>query len=136
MKKVILLAIMLISVLQADKLGTIKTSGFLFKDSLSVYSFEDPDIKGIVCYVTEPIKSLSLEDPSDSAISCRKVSKISGTIRSKKRVFKNKKNLFFKTMYVDRIYDKKHNALLYVSYTKKLTGKNASNSISAVVLNN
>ena len=33
-------------------------------------------------------------------------------------------------MYVDRIYDKKRNVLVYVSYTEKLSGDNANNSIS------
>ncbi|MBL4693366.1 MAG: CreA family protein [Magnetovibrio sp.] len=50
-------------------------------------------------------------------------------------VFRQSKNiLFFKTMHVDRFYDKARNVLVYISYTSKLTGKNASHSISVVPL--
>jgi len=132
MSKIILIISLLVSAIFADKLSTISTSGILFKDKLEVHSFEDPDIKGVVCYVTVPKRSLSFEDPTDSAISCRQVSPISGNIKSRSHIFKQSKNWFVKSMYVNRIYDKKHNVLIYVSYTNKLSGDNANNSISVV----
>ena len=60
----------------------------LFKDSLEIHVFDDPQIKGISCYVTSPKRSLSFEDQTDSSISCRKVSAISGSLTSKRKIFK------------------------------------------------
>ena len=34
----------------------------------------------------------------------------------------------------NRIYDKKRNVLIYASYTSKLSGDNANNSVSVVVI--
>ncbi len=120
---------------EAEKLATIKTSGILFKDTLEVLAFDDPDIKGATCFVTMPKRALSIEDQTDTSISCRKVSEIKGNISSKQKIFKNKKSWFFKSMYVDRIFDKKRNVIIYVSYTKKMSGDNANNSISVISLN-
>lgn len=120
------------STLSAEKIGEIKTSGIVFKDKLEILAFNDPGIKGVTCYVTSPKKSLSFEDPTDASISCRKTGEIKGVMRSGKRIFKNSKGLFVKSLYVDRIYDYKRKVLVYVSYTGKLSGTNANNSISVV----
>ena len=126
------------SISHAETIGIIKTSGIFIKDSLEVLAFDDPTIKGITCYVTAPQKALSFTDPSNSSISCRKVGKVEGFVgdlpQSTRNIFSRSKNLFFKKLSVDRIYDAKRHVLVYVSYTKKLTGDNASNSVSVVVL--
>jgi len=119
----------------AEVLAKIKTSGMIFKDTLEVLAFDDPDITGATCFVTLPKRALSLEDQSDTSISCRKVGEITGKISSREKIFRNRKSVFFKSMYVDRIFDEKRNVLVYVSYTKKLSGDNASNSISVIPLN-
>jgi len=119
----------------AEKIGTIATSGWIIKDTLEVHAFNDTDIEGVTCYVTLPKRTLSIEDQTDTSISCRKVGKVSGDISSSARIFKNKKSWFMKSLYIDRIYDRKRNVLVYVSYTAKLSGDNANNSVSVVALN-
>lgn len=119
----------------AEELAVIKTSGIFIKDKLVVLAFDDPDIKGITCYVTSPKRALSFTDQTDASISCRQIKKqIQGKLASRQKIFKQKKNLFFKSMFIDRIYDKNRHVLIYVSYTKKTSGDNANNSISVVPL--
>lgn len=140
MKKIIMIVVFLVLssgayfTVMAERLALIETSGMIFKDKLEVLAFDDPDIKGVTCFITMPKRSLSFEDQTNTSISCRKISKISGLVGSKKKIFRGNKSLFFKSMYVDRVYDKKRSSLLYVSYTEKLSGDNASNSISVVTL--
>lgn len=116
----------------ADKLYEVKTSGIMIKDSLEVHVMDDPTIDGITCYYTLPKRSLSFEDQTNTSISCRQVGRINGNLTSKKNVMSASKSWFFKSLKMDRIYDKKRNVLIYVTYTKKLAGDNASNSISVV----
>ena len=133
--KLFLSFLMLLGTLSyGKKIGEIKTSGLLFKDRLEVHVFKDPDIKGVVCYITTPKRALSFVDQTDSSISCRKVAKINGKLYSRKRIFKKSKSWLFKSLYVDRIFDRDNNVLVYVSYTSKLSGDNANNSISVVAL--
>jgi len=133
MSKIILVVLLLVSAAMADKLAVIATSGLIFKDKLEILSFEDPDIRGVVCYVTLPKRAMAFEDPTDTAISCSRVSEISGEISSRSHIFKQSKDWFDKNMYVDRIYDKKHNVLVYVSYTKKISGDKSANSGISVI---
>ena len=137
MKKIILTIICLfVTTVYAERITVIETSGLLFKDTLEVHAFDDPTIGGITCYVTTPKKSLSFADPTNVSISCRKFKNIDmSTVSSKERIYKKSKNVFVKSLYVNRIYDRTRNVLIYVAYTDKLTGSNASNSISVVVLN-
>lgn len=129
-------ALMLSASAMAEKIGEVKTSGMFVKDSISIHSFSDPTIKGVACHVTAVNKALSLNDPTDSSIACRQVSKsIQGDYeKPKKNLFSKKKNLFFKKMQVDRFYDRTNNTLVYIAYTKKMSGENASHSISTVPL--
>jgi len=78
---------------------------------------------------------MSFEDQTNSSISCRQVGTISGTLTSAKSVFSAKKGAWFKSFRVDRFYDKSRNVMVYLAYTKKLSGDNASHSISVVPLN-
>lgn len=119
----------------AEEIGSSKTSGMLFKDTLTVHAEDDPDFENVVCYTTDvEIGGPNLENPSSSSIACRLVGKFKGTPSSKRKVFSRTKNPFFKRLVVDRFYDAKRNVLVYLSYTKKLSGTNASHSISVVPL--
>lgn len=119
----------------AEMIARVETSGMFFKDHLEIHAFNDPTIKGISCYVTMPKRSLSFEDQSNSSISCRQVGTISGNLTAAKSVFTGSKGAFFKSFRVDRFYDKARNVMVYLAYTKKLSGDNASHSISVVPLN-
>ena len=122
------------SLAQAETLGEVETSGLLFKDSLTIEAFDDPTLQGVTCYTTVHNKALSFEDSSSTSLSCRKTGKISGPLTDKSSVFSRNKNLFFKKTVVDRFWDSKRRVLVYIAYTTKMTGSNASNSISVVVV--
>jgi len=115
-----------------DVIGKVETSGWVFKDTIEITAFDDPTIKGIACYVTQPARTLSLEDPSNSSIACRQVGPISGDLKASPNLFSASKNLFFKAMRVDRFFDAKRNVLVYISYTTKTSGDNHSHSVSVV----
>ena len=124
------------SMLSGKMIGKVETSGLMFKDKIEIYSFSDPTINGVVCHITMPKRSMSFEDQTNSSISCRQSSSsVTGKFNVDARnLFKGNKGLFFKSMTVDRFYDKENNSLVYISYTKKLSGDNASHSISTVPL--
>ncbi|MCL6269863.1 CreA family protein [Sansalvadorimonas sp. 2012CJ34-2] len=120
----------------AAKIGTVETSGILFKDTITIESFNDPTIDGVACHVTSPDRALSFEDQTNASIACRQVKKtITGDFQKPaKNIFRKAKSFFFKTMTVDRFYDQENDTLVYIAYTKKLKGDNASHSISTVPL--
>jgi len=120
---------------QAEVIGSSKSSGFIFKDTITVHAEDDPDFKGVVCYTTDvEIGGPNLTNPSDSSIACRLVGRFAGVPSSRRAVFKRSKNPFFKRLVVDRFYDRRRNVLVYLSYTKKMSGRNASHSVSVVPL--
>lgn len=132
MKKLLLSLLALSALANAEMLHTVKTSGFLVKDTIEIHAFDDPTIKGVSCYYTLPKRSLSFEDQTNSSISCRQVGLIKGNLSTKTNVMSSSKSWFFKSLKMDRVYDKRRNVLIYFTYTKKLSGDNASNSISVV----
>lgn len=131
---IVMLMLSIFNIAQCETLATIKTSGLLIKDKLIIQVFDDPTIKGVSCYVTTPKRALSFTDQTDSSISCRKTGAIVGNLSNKRKIFSEKKSLIFKHLFVDRVYDATRNVLVYVSYTEKLSGDNANNSISVVVV--
>lgn len=119
----------------AEELASIATSGMFIKDKLVVEVFDDPDIPGVSCYATFPKRALSFKDQTDSSISCRQIGPINkNRLHSRKDIFRVSKSIMFKKFHMDRIYDKRRNVLVYVGYTTKLTGDNANNSVSVVVV--
>ena len=132
MKKIVLSLSLIVSVATAETIATIKTSGVFIKDKLEVQAFDDG---GVTCYISMPKRALSFEDQTDSSISCRQTGIINKSqLVSQKSIFSAKKGLFVKSVHMDRIYDKKRNVLIYASYTSKLSGDNANNSVSVVVI--
>jgi catabolite regulation protein CreA len=78
---------------------------------------------------------LSLEDSSSVSLSCRQVGEIKGKLESRKNIFRKSKSIFFKETVVDRFYDAQRGVMIYLTYTKdSFAGKNASNSVSVVVI--
>ena len=138
MKKIIqnvifVCAMLAVGAVKADTLYEVETSGLVFKDTLSVEVFSDPDYPNITCYVNLPSRTLSFEDQTDVAMQCVSAPFESGVeLTSRKNVFSQKKSWFFKNMVIDRVYDKEHMNMVYVSYTKKMDGDNASSAITVV----
>lgn len=130
-----ILIITLSSICFGETIGKAYTSGYILKDTLSINAIDDPDFDSIVCYVTTiEIGGPNLENPSNSSISCRLIKPFKGKPTSKNKLFTKAKSPFFKELIVDRFYDSKRNVLIYLSYTKKLVGTNASHSVSVVPL--
>lgn len=137
-KTLLISTLLLCTSVSAAHIGTVETSGMLFKDSIEINSFKDPTLEGIACHVTSPKRSLSFEDQTNTSISCRQVSPVvkGDYKKNQKNLFRSSKGLFFKAMQVDRFYDAENNTLVYIAYTKKLKGDNASHSMSTVPLYN
>lgn len=122
-----------------DIIGTVQAKGLLFKDKISIIAFEDPSLKGIICYTTNYSRTMTLRDDSSfSSLDCKKVGTIEGELTNKNNIFSQDKGFlsFDKNTIVDRFYDSKRNVLIYLSYTKSLFEKeNATHSISVIPVN-
>ncbi len=132
----------------AEEIGSVDT---VFKfigpnHKIVVEAFDDPVIKGATCYLSRARKggisgSLGLaEDPSDASITCRQIGPINlpASVLSGKSdgetVFKKSISLLFKTIQVVRFFDRKRNALVYLTYSDKLIEGSPKNSISTIVI--
>ena len=113
--------------------------GFIMKNKVQVLAFNDPEVSGVTCYVTNIDKAFSLTDPSNSSIACRKVGPVvvsDGVDRSDEGevVFTERQSPFFKKLRVRRVYDTERNVLIYVSYTTKAIDGSFKVSTSAISL--
>jgi CreA protein len=131
---------------QAEQVGSVDTVFKIFgpDHKIVVEAFDDPDVKNVTCYLsrakTGGIKGgLGLaEDTADAAISCQQVGPItlSDKIKAGKAegevVFRKRTSLVFKKLQVVRFYDKRRNALIYLSYSDKVVEGSPKNALSAV----
>ena len=120
--------------------GSIETSGIVFKDKLTVHAIKDPKLEGITIYisdfdrpVTEKLGNI-FDDPSSSSLTCVQTAPIDpsalGRISSDQggeEVFKEDKNLFFKQIRIKRLYDKETNSVVYASFSTRLDKGDDSN---------
>lgn len=128
-------AFILSSMAEAEEISSVKTTGFFMPDTLRLEAFDDPDIKGVSCYLTRYDRwSPFTEDSSATSLSCRQVGPIKGKLSSKKDVFSQRLNIYFKTKRVARYWDPKRKSLIYLAYTRKFDGKNKDHSVSVVVI--
>lgn len=135
----------------ADEIGrTELDSGFMSLKtySLSVKAFDDPEVDGVTCHVSEvEVGGLSLsDDPSASSIACRQTGEIRfngqspmnpfGTVSTAKNgelVFSNTKG-WTKKLLVRRFVDMKRQVLIYVVYVGKWGEDSKKNVISTISL--
>jgi CreA protein len=135
---------------QSETIGSVDTA-FKFlgaNHKIVVEAFDDPDINGVVCYLSRAKKggvagALGLaEDTSDASITCRQVGPITistailTSANQPQTVFKKSTSILFKTMQVVRFYDAKRRALVYLTYSDKLIDGSPKNSISSVPIAN
>ena len=129
--------------LLADDIGCISTTFNLLSpnDKVCVSDFEDPDVPGVVCHVSQARKGgwgqpLGLnEDPSNFSVACRQVGPIDidiAKLANKEEVFSQKTSIFFKATRIYRLLDKKHHTLVYLAVSSKLVNGSPANSISTV----
>ena len=106
----------------------------------------DPKVQGVTCHVTYfdrgIIDRLSngnwFEDPSNSSIACRQTGPIViGDIdldQSGEEVFKAGLSLIWKSLVVNRIYDRKNDTLIYLIHSREVVDGSAKMAISTVPL--
>jgi CreA protein len=108
----------------------------------------DPKVQGVTCHVTyfdrgvidRLRKGNWFEDPSNSSIACRQTGPIViGDIdldESGEEVFKAGLSLIWKSLVVNRIYDKKNDTLIYLIHSREVVDGSAKMAISTVPLYN
>ncbi|GGE20463.1 hypothetical protein GCM10011390_44670 [Aureimonas endophytica] len=108
-----------------------------------ITAFEDPKIAGISCYVARP-RTGGLrgavgiaEDPAIASVSCVQTGPIvfSDAIapgESGEGVFDERRSLIFKSLQIDRIFDKANGSLVYVARTTRLIDGSPQTSLSVV----
>jgi len=126
----------------SDQIGCLNTT-FKFlspSDSVCVSAFDDPKVPGITCHISQAQKGgwgslVGLtEDPSRFSIACRQTGSISlpAKLPNQESVFSEKTSVFFKKTKVIRMFDQKHNTLIYLAVSTKLVEGSPQNSISTV----
>lgn len=127
---------------RADDIGCLDTTFKLLSpnDSVCVSAFEDPKVPGVTCHISQARKGgwgsvVGLtEDPSRFSIACRQTGPITlpEKLPDQESVFSEKTSVFFKHTKVIRMFDRKHNTLVYLAVSKKLVEGSPENSISTV----
>jgi CreA protein len=115
-------------------------------NGMVVEAFADPKVAGVTCHLVRFDRSVIdrltkgnwFENPSNSAISCERtgpivVGKIA-TGPKGEEVFAERLSLFFKSMAVRRIYDKKNDTLVYVAYSRQVKDASAKMALATVAL--
>lgn len=128
----------------ASEVGCVSTTWRLVNDDkVCIEAFKDPDISGITCHVsyahTGGLKGAIgvAEDPSRFSIACRQTGAIiaSKTIPVKSdTIFKERTSFIFKSLNVNRFWDKDNNSMVYLITSTKIIDGSPFNSISSVPL--
>ena len=142
--KRLLAAVALLATLpaHADDVGCTSTTFRIFgaNDKVCVQAFDDPDVPGVSCYVSQArtggVKgSLGVaEDPSRFAVSCRQTGPIvlPAKLPQEANVFSDSTSLVWKNTKVIRMFDDKRNTLVYVAISRKVIDGSPMNAVSAV----
>lgn len=148
--KSIFLSVLLIAISSASHanerdIGAVSTTFKLIgpNHKIVVTAFDDPQIKGVTCYVARPrtggIKGgLGLaEDPSIVSVSCVQTGPIQFIEKidmdeSGEEVFDENRSIIFKTLDIHRLYDKTNGSLVYVARTTRIINGSPETSISVV----
>lgn len=128
----------------ANEVGCVSTTWRVVNnDKVCVEAFKDPDISGVTCHVsyarTGGFKGAigMAEDPSRFSIACRQT----GAVVAQKAIpaqsdtiFKERASFIFKSINVNRFWDKENNSLVYLITSTKIIDGSPFNSISSVPL--
>ncbi len=147
--KILLLLVLLFCLLavgvnspSADEIGCLDTTFKFFSpnDTVCVSAFDDPKVPGVTCHISQARKGgwgsvVGLtEDPSRFSIACRQTGPVTlpDKLPEQENVFSEKTSAFFKKTKVVRMFDKKHNTLVYLAISTKVVEGSPQNSISTV----
>jgi len=116
-------------------------------NDISIEAVADPEVKGVVCHLAYFNRSIVdklqqgnwFEDPSYSAIDCNAEGPITiGRISldsGGEEIFKEQRSLIWKSLRVNRIYDKDDNSLIYLAHSREIQQGSGKMSLSVVPLN-
>ena len=115
-------------------------------NDIIVEAVSDPGVKGVTCHVTYFDRSIIdrlskgnwFEDPSNNSIACRQTGPIEiGDIDLSKEgeeVFREGLSIIWKSLVVNRIYDKQNDTLIYLIHSRQVVDGSAKMAISTVPL--
>lgn len=143
LKKYALMGLLLGSaVVNADEVGCVTTAWKLVgaNHKVCVDAFQDPKINNVICHISQARTggisgTLGLaEDPSQFSLACRQVGPISlpDKLPAEETVFSENTSLLFKSTNITRLWDAKHNTLVYLAISRKVIEGAPANSISTV----
>jgi CreA protein len=128
----------------ADEVGKIGTDWT--GNDIIVEAISDPEVQGVTCHMTYFSRGLIdrlrkgdwFQDPSNSSIACRQTGPIViGEIDADKNgdeIFSERQSLIFKSLAVRRIYDRKNDTLVYVSFSRQVQEGSAKMAVSTIPL--
>ena len=107
-----------------------------------VSAFDDPDVPCVTCYMSQARTggisgAVGLaEDPSEFSLDCRQTCPITlpEKFPKKKKVFSEGTSIIFKDTEVNRLYDAKRKAIIYLAISRRIVSGSPKNSVSTVVL--
>jgi CreA protein len=127
---------------QADEVGCVTTAWKLIgaNHKVCVYAFDDPKVPGVTCHVSQAktggVKGgLGLaEDPSQFSLACRQTGPIAlpANLSDEETVFSESTSILFKSTHIVRLWDRKHNTLVYLGISRKIIEGAPANSVSSV----
>lgn len=144
LKKSLLISVLVIftCVVKAEEIGCVTTAWKLLgaNHKVCVDAFEDPKIKNVICHISQARTggisgTLGLaEDPSQFSLACRQVGPIElpTKLADSETVFTESTSLLFKSTNISRLWDARHNTLVYVAISRKVIDGAPANSISTV----
>jgi len=127
---------------QAEEVGCVTTAWKLVgaNHKVCVDAFDDPKVPGVTCHISQARTGgisggLGLaEDPSHFSLACRQTGPITlpEKLPDDETVFSEDTSLLFKTTKIVRLWDKKHNTLVYVAISRRIIEGAPANSVSTV----
>lgn len=107
-----------------------------------VNAFDDPDVPCVTCYMSQARTggvsgAVGLaEDPSEFSLDCRQTCPITlpEKFPKKKKVFSEGTSIMFKDTEVNRLYDPKRKAIVYLAISRRIVSGSPKNSISTIVV--
>lgn len=130
--------------IEADEVGDVNVD-WLGGD-IKIEAVDDPKVQGVTCHISYFDRGLIdrvrngeiFSDPSNSSISCRQTGPIIiGNIdkgEGGERVFSKRTSLVWKSLEVTRIYDEKHQTLIYLTHATEVQNGSAKMGLSTVPL--
>ncbi|MDD1621001.1 MAG: CreA family protein [Methylococcaceae bacterium] len=126
----------------ADEVGCVTTAWKLVgaNHKVCVDVFEDPKIPNVICHISQARTggisgTLGLaEDPSQFSLACRQIGPINlpAKLPEQDTVFSESTSLLFKSTNITRLWDAKHNTLVYLAISRKVIEGAPANSVSSV----